>query len=185
LSAASRSLPGHDPLPVHDPDRLGRLLGGLEPRLLAVAVRLTRDRDAARDVVQSAFEKALRNAGQFRGEALVSTWLHRIVTNEAFMWLRREGRLARRCVSLEDPLGAALPDPAPEPFEQAMRRERQLRVRAGMATLRAEEREVLELCALEGRSYAQLAERTGDHPAALKSRAFRARRRLGVLLGEA
>jgi DNA-directed RNA polymerase specialized sigma24 family protein len=51
-----------------------------------------------------------------------------------------------------------------------------------MRTLRPREREVLEQCALAGRSYADLARCTGTHPAALKSRAFRARRHLSLIL---
>ena len=79
-------------LPYDDPERLGELLRGLEPRMRAVALRVTRDGEAARDVVQAAYEKALRHGRKFRGGARVSTWLHRIVTNEALMWLRRERR---------------------------------------------------------------------------------------------
>lgn len=51
--------------------------------------------EAAADVVQNAFEKGLRDCEVFRGQARPSTWVHRIVVNEAFMGLRRESRGAR------------------------------------------------------------------------------------------
>lgn len=79
-------------LPCGDPTRMGRVLLGLEPRLTTVARRLVRDPDAAADIVQNAFEKVLRHCEEFRGDARPSTWMHRIVLNEAFMWLRRESR---------------------------------------------------------------------------------------------
>lgn len=66
--------------------RLGALYQELAPRLVRVAQRLTRDALAAENVVQTAFEKALRHVADFRGDARLSTWLHRIVTNEALVW---------------------------------------------------------------------------------------------------
>ena len=169
-------------LPHDDPERMGELLRSLEPRLVAVAMRITRERESARDVVQSAFEKALRQARGFRGQARVSTWLHRIVVNEALMWLRSERRHQRRIVEFDPGSEAALPDPALDAPELLARHEEASRLHAGMHALRPEEREVLEHCALGGRSYADLARRTGAHPAALKSRAFRARRHLSLIL---
>ena len=177
------STPGAErQLPRDDPKRLGELLRSLEPRLVAVAMRITREREAARDVVQTAFEKALRQARGFRGQARVSTWLHRIVINEALMWLRSERRHQRRLVEFDLRSEAALADAAPDAPELLARYEEASRLRAGLRTLRPEEREVLEHCALEGRSYAELGRRTRTHPGALKSRAFRARQRLSLIL---
>lgn len=169
-------------LPHDDPERLGELLRSLEPRLVAVAMRITHEREAARDVVQSAFEKALRQARGFRGQARVSTWLHRIVVNEALMWLRSERRHRRRLVEFDPGAEAGLADPTPDAPELLTRHQEASRLHAGMRSLCVEEREVLEHCALGGRSYAELGRRTGTRPAALKSRAFRARRHLSVIL---
>jgi len=170
-------------LPWEDPERLGELLLRLTPKLTAVALRFTRDEDAARDVLQNAFEKAVRYGRRFRGQARVSTWLHRIVTNEALLWLRREKRRARRLVHIEEVRRLRLVDPSPAPPDLASHRECTARLRAAVARLRPEEREVVEHCAL-GRSYAELGRSTGTHPGALKSRAFRARRRLAVMVDE-
>ncbi|MEN8185173.1 MAG: RNA polymerase sigma factor [Myxococcota bacterium] len=182
MSAATKPAATEHSLPFDDPEGLGELLRGLEPRLRAVALRMTRDRDAAADVVQAAFEKALRYGRDFRGTARVSTWLHRIVINEALMWLRSERRHHRHVVELDEGRGASLEDPAPRAPELLAQRQQVLRVRAGLAALRPEDRDVLERCALQGRSYAEVGRRTGTHPAALKSRAFRARRQLSRLL---
>src|SRR6266478_1839571 len=57
-------------------------------RMLAVARRLLRREEEAQDVVQEAFLQAFRAIDRFRGESNLSTWLHRIVTNAAFMKLR-------------------------------------------------------------------------------------------------
>ena len=97
-AAHAGALAAEKRLPLHDPVRMDALIRRLEPRLSAVALGVTRDPDAARDVVQNAFVKVLRHGDKFRGQARVSTWLHRIVTNEALMWRRSQSR--RR----EDPL---------------------------------------------------------------------------------
>ena len=169
-------------LPLDDPERMGELLLDLEPRLCAVALRTTRHPESARDVVQNAFEKVLLHGERFRGPSLVSTWLHRIVTNEALMWLRTQRRRGEGQANTDPAELAAVPDPAPGPAERLQRRERESCVHNGLQALSPDERDVLLRCALPEESYAAYGARTGIHPAAAKSRAFRARHRLGTLL---
>jgi RNA polymerase sigma-70 factor (ECF subfamily) len=178
----SRRLGPSRTLPVDDPERLGELLGHLQPRLTAVALSFTKDSESARDVVQSAFEKVVRYGVRFQGQSLVSTWVHRIVANEALMWLRAQGRRAEFQAQRGEIEDAYLADTAPGPGEEIDRRLLIARLREGIARLCGEERDVLMNCALAGLSYEEYGARTGTHPAALKSRAFRARRRLGALL---
>jgi RNA polymerase sigma-70 factor (ECF subfamily) len=156
-------------------------LAGLQPRLLAVALRITRDPESARDAVQAGLEKALRHRDSFRGEALLSTWVHRIVANEALMSLRSEQR--RREVPQET--AGEISDPRLGAADRLLARERRALLRDGLTRLSALERDLLERCALSGWSYAEYSARTGTHVAAVKSRAFRARRRLRALLIDA
>lgn len=171
-------------LPLHDPEALGELMLALEPRLIAVAVRITRNPDAAQDVVQDAFEKVLRHGERFEGQSRVSTWLHRIVTNEALMWLRsrrRRGELqdAPEAVALE-----ALHDPRPDPAEDAQQRQAATHLHAVIDRLAADERDVIVRCGLRDESYAAYSKRSGVHPGAVKTRAFRGRRRIQAMLAE-
>src|SRR5205809_4126557 len=68
---------------------LVRTLGG---RLLAVARRMLRDDEAARDAVQDAMLSAFRGICSFDGQARLSTWMHRIVVNAALMKIRSRQR---------------------------------------------------------------------------------------------
>jgi len=182
--ARARHIASENRLPLRDPERMGALMRSLEPRLSAVALGVTKDPDGAQDVVQNAFEKVLRHGDKFRGQARVSTWMHRIVTNEALMWRRTRGR--RRETPLENPddlMSADLPATR-TPSDLAESRQLIARVRAALEELPREEREVLSGCALGGRSYAEFGRATGLHPAAVKSRAHRARRRLAGILHE-
>ncbi|HEV8578575.1 MAG TPA: sigma-70 family RNA polymerase sigma factor [Thermoanaerobaculia bacterium] len=70
-------------------ERLLRDHGG---RMLAVARRLVRDEEDARDAVQEALLAAFRSLDRFEGSSRISTWLHRIVVNACLMRLRSRQR---------------------------------------------------------------------------------------------
>ena len=166
--------------------RRGRsLLLALEPRLLAVAIRMTRNAEIARDVVQNAFEKVLLHGDRFAGESRVSTWLHRIVVNEALMCLRAARRRGEQPGTADGREIEQLRDPAADPARRAEAREAQRRLYAVLDRLPPAERDVIVHCGLRDESYASYAARSGLHPGAVKTRSFRGRRRLQALLGSA
>jgi RNA polymerase sigma-70 factor (ECF subfamily) len=72
-----------------DPDAFGEIFRRHRDRMWAVALRTTRNPEMAADAVQEAFIAAFRRADSFRGEAAVTTWLHRIVVNSCLDRLRR------------------------------------------------------------------------------------------------
>ncbi len=166
-------------------DRIGRELRDLRPRMTSVARRFAPSVEVAEDIVQNAFEKALRNLDQFQGQARFSTWLHRIVVNEALMWLRSERRRSGRQIELDDWHSAEWIEPAPDPCQRASEQQRREWLLGGLARLPADERDVLLCCGLGEWSYDEFGARRGVQPAAAKSRAFRGRRRLRELLAEA
>jgi len=166
-------------------DALGRQLAALRPRMTSVALRFAPDRDAAEDIVQNALVKALRGHARFRGQARLSTWLHRIVVNESLMWLRSQGRRLRRHGELDEAAEADPVEPSLGPAETLAARRRRERVWAGLRALSEDEREVLVHCALRERSYEAFGAERGLGAAAVKSRAFRARRRLREVLATA
>lgn len=75
-----------------DGDAYEELVRRETPRLLAVARRLLRDEEEARDAVQEAFINAFRALLSFEGGSQLSTWLHRIVVNAALMRIRSRKR---------------------------------------------------------------------------------------------
>jgi RNA polymerase sigma-70 factor (ECF subfamily) len=145
-----------------------------------VALRITRDPGAADDVVQNAFEKALRHAAAFRGEARPSTWLHRIVVNEALMWRRSETRRSARLAQAAAGWGAE--PPGAHALDELIARERREQLGRALATLRPEDADLLARCALAEDGYRAWASERGMQPTAAKTRAFRARRALHAAL---
>src|SRR5450631_4613672 len=87
-----RELPDRDLLSAHcagDPEAFGELFRRHRDQMWALALRTTQDPETAADAVQEAFISAFRGAESFRGEAAVTTWLHRIVVNSCLDRLRR------------------------------------------------------------------------------------------------
>jgi len=76
-------------------EELVRTYGG---RLLAVTRRYLPSEDDARDAVQDAFLSAFRSRDRFKGQAKLSTWLHRIAVNAALMKLRTRRRKPERSI---------------------------------------------------------------------------------------
>ncbi len=72
-------------------------------RMLATARRFLNNECDAQDAVQEAFASALRGLDKFNGDALLSTWLHRIVVNAALVQLRSKRRRG------EQPIETLLP----------------------------------------------------------------------------
>lgn len=85
-----------------DPDAFGVLFARHRDRLWAVAVRTMGNPEDAADGLQDGLIAAYRRAGTFRGEAAVTTWLHRVVVNACLDRLR--AARVRRTEHLPDDL---------------------------------------------------------------------------------
>jgi RNA polymerase sigma-70 factor, ECF subfamily len=165
---------------------LVRRFGG---RMLAVARRLVRNEEDARDVVQEAFLHAFRGVDDFRADAQLSTWLHRIVVNGALMRLRSA---SRRPEGFLDDLLPAFDDTghhaeAVRPLETTAEdaiasREVRQRVRACVERLPAPYRAIIVLRDFEELSTSEAASALGISENAAKIRLHRARQALATLL---
>lgn len=164
-----------------------RTVGG---RLLAVARRFLHDEDLARDAVQDAFLSAFRAIHAFDGDALLATWLHRIVVNAALMKLRTRRRKPEQSIEPLLPAFAEDGHHASRPVvawtasaeESLLRGETRAQVRAAIAGLPDSYRTVLLLRDIEERSTREAADLLGISENALKLRLHRARQALGTRL---
>src|SRR4051794_32952652 len=166
--------------------RLLREHGG---RMLAVARRLVRDEEDARDAVQEAFVSAFRSLDRFEGGSRLSTWLHRIVVNCCLMRLRSRQRKPEESIEellpkfVED--GHQFPPSVDwsEPVDSLLqRKEICALVRASIDRLPESYRTVLILRDIEELSTEEAARLIGVTGNALKIRLHRARQALRTLL---
>jgi RNA polymerase sigma-70 factor (ECF subfamily) len=149
-------------------------------RLWAVAVRMMGDREEASDALQDAFLSAFRAADRFRGEAQVSTWLHRIVVNACHDRLRR--RKVRPATPTEDEtldvmsnerLGRSGGGP-----DHASQTETRLDVNAALDLLPLDQRMALTLVDMLGYRVEEAAQILDVASGTVKSRCARGRARL-------
>ena len=173
-----------------DPDAFGVLFTRHRDRLWAVALRTMGSPDDAADGLQDGLIAAYRRAGSFRGDAAVTTWLHRVVVNACLDRLRAakvraadplpddleayEGRGSLRTASAE------LDDPA----ERAVADERRRLVLAALGTLPHEQRAALVLVDMEGYPMAEVAQMLDCAVGTVKSRCSRGRAKLAELLAD-
>lgn len=170
-----------------DADAFGELFARHRDRLWAVALRTMGNPEDAADGLQDGMIAAFRRAGSYRGEAAVTTWLHRVVVNACLDRIRASK--IRRLEALPDDVedrgtlvATAAHDDRPE--EAAERNERRRRVLAALATLPADQRAALVLVDMEGYPVAEVALMLDCAEGTVKSRCSRGRTRLAGLLAD-
>ena len=200
LEAAERGLTGSvSPAQIDEQTLIGALQAGEEwayealvslfgGRLLAVARRMMRNEEDARDVVQVTYLNAFRAIRGFEATSRLSTWLHRIAVNAALMKLRSRSRKP------EEPIDRLLPrfddegrhvEPCsdwPSPDQLLAKHEIRALVMECVSQLPDGYRQVLILRDLEERSVSDVAKALSITPNAAKIRAHRARQALMTLM---
>lgn len=133
-----------------------------------LALRLSGDANEAEDICQDALLRAVKGLPGFRGDADPSTWVYRIVVN---VWKTRN-RKAKALPLVDEPVerGPETPAEARDLIEKALSR------------MGPEERAVLVLRELDGRSYEEIADALDIPLGTVKSRLARARDVLAALL---
>ena len=162
------------------------LVAAYEKNVYNLALRMTGNPEDAEDMAQEAFLKAYSSLDSFRGDSKFSVWLYRIVSNTCLDFLRVRSRRRETSLEREDE-GAGtgqqeIPDDSLSPerlFERKLTRES---VQRGLMSLPEDQRKILLLREIEGLSYEEIAHVLSLESGTVKSRIFRARRRLCVFL---
>lgn len=166
----------------HAPHAFELLMRRHNQTLYRTARSILRDDTEAEDVVQDAYLLAYRNIDKFRGDAKLSTWLTRIVINEAIARSRKNHRRAE-VIRLNgeaewhaDGTEVNMNDNAPEsPERAAMRSQVRVMLEAKIDQLPDVFRTVFVLRALEEMSVEETATCLDIPEATVRTRFFRAR----------
>ena len=135
----------------------------------------------ADDAAQETFVRLFRSLPSYDPSRPFAPWLRKIAWNTSLSLYRDARAGVPRVPESEAP---EAPDPSPDPEEAAERKQETERVAGAMAGLPPELRTVLVLRAVEGLSYAEIAESTGVPAGTVMSRLSRAREKLAALLGK-
>ena len=144
-----------------DTDAFEALVRANEKGVYNLALRMLGNEQDALDASQEAFFRAYRSLDRFQGSSKLSVWLYRVTSNVCLDMLRKASRRRESPLTDEDGQDLPLPDDSSDP-------QREL--------------EKLVLRDVNGLAYDEIAQVTGLEPGTVKSRIFRARRKLAALL---
>jgi RNA polymerase sigma-70 factor (ECF subfamily) len=158
------------------PDAFHAVLNERSGRWYNACLRITRDRELAADAVQEALLKAWNRREEFRGEAALDSWIHRIALNSAIDLIRR--RKTRAENELDDESFETAPSESPESeyVHEALAKD----LSAAMQRLSTMERQVFLLKHIEGWRLDEIAESLQTTINGVKHSLFRAVRKLRV-----
>ena len=156
------------------PDAFQTLINERSGRWYNACLRITRDSALAADAVQEALLKAWKNRDEFRGDAALDSWIHRIALNCALDLIRR--RKTRAEEELDVDTHAAAPWAAAE--NEHIRESLDKDLSAAMQRLTAMERQAFLLKHVEGWPLDEIAESLKTNTQNAKHALFRAVRKL-------
>ena len=169
-----------------DMEAFAVLVQAHETKVYTLTLRMTGNREDAKDLAQEAFLLAYRRLPAFRMESSFSTWLYRLTANLCIDFLRREKRRKTMTVSLEERI-AQKEDWSSgwqEPQVELERMELRTHLERGIQRLSEEHREILVLREIGGLSYDEIGALLRLEAGTVKSRLARARKQLRAILLE-
>lgn len=173
-----------------DPRALQALFERHQPRIYRFGMKMCRDPEDAKEILQDTLLAAARGIHDFRGDSSISTWLFAVARSFCLKRRRKTKDAPEdlRSLDAEDaPEGAAIADPSKTPEEALAQRQIERALETAIDALEPAQREVLLLRDVEGLSAPEVAEVLGITVQAVKSRLHRARlavrARVAPLLG--
>ncbi len=167
-----------------DPEAFGEIVRRWERRIFALAFGMLGREEDARDATQETFLAAFRNLRGFRGDAKVSSWLHRIAVNQCITRQRRakvRGETALEDEAEKNAAVFAMPLDA-SPARTAETVERSHAVRRAVCSLPPDLRQVVVMKEFEELTFQQIADVLEIPLSTVKSRLYTALRQLQMRL---
>ena len=150
--------------------------------VFSLAYKLTGNRELANDVAQEAFIRAWKAIQKFRGDSTFSTWIYRITVNTA--WTLRKKAKKHYSLNIEDTQEPVVIDEKKDPEFLAMNSDLSSVLKKALDQIPIEQRIIVELKNIEGRSHKEIAEYLDISVTAAKVRLHRAHQKLRQILEE-
>lgn len=167
-----------------DPDAFGEIVIRWDRKIYALCYGILKREDEAKDAAQDTFIAAYRNLERFRGEAKVSSWLHRIAVNQCLTRKRREKTRSENFVDESDPLENQI-FIAPghlSPSKVTEQKERLKAVRSAVNSLPPELKEIVLMKEFREMTFQEISEETNMPLSTVKSRLYTALKQLRMKL---
>lgn len=167
-----------------DPDAFGEIVRRWERKIFALCFGMLTREDEARDATQETFIAAYRNVARFRGEAKVSSWLHRIAVNQCLTVKRRAKTRSEEY--LDDETGESdrifVAPIAYSPGNEAEQTERLRVVRQAVSSLPIDLRQVVVMKEFEEMTFQEISDTLELPLSTVKSRLYTALKQLKMKL---
>ena len=150
--------------------------------VFSLAYKLTGNREMANDVAQEAFIRAWKAIEKFRGDSTFSTWIYRITVNTA--WTLRKKARKHNTLNIEDTYEPIVIDEKKDPELVAINSDLSSVLINALDKIPIEQRIIVELKNIEGRSHKEIADYLDISVTAAKVRLQRAHQRLRQILEE-
>jgi len=165
-------------------EAFGEIVRRWERKIFALCFGMLGREDDARDAAQEAFIAAYRNLKSFRGEARVSSWLHRIAVNQCLTIKRRQKTRAEDHFDNEDGSEERVfvASPLRSPARITEQAERMDLVRQAVGALPADLRQVVVMKEFEEMTFQEISETLELPLSTVKSRLYTALKQLRMRL---
>ena len=150
--------------------------------VFSLAYKLTGNREMANDVAQEAFIRAWKAIEKFRGDSTFSTWIYRITVNTA--WTLRRKAKKHNTLNIDDTYEPIIIDEKKDPELVAINSDLSSVLINALDKIPIEQRIIVELKNIEGRSHKEIAEYLDISVTAAKVRLHRAHQKLRQILEE-
>jgi RNA polymerase sigma-70 factor (ECF subfamily) len=164
-----------------DAEAFGELVRRWERRIFALTYGMLGREEDARDATQETFLAAFRNLRGFRGEAKVSSWLHRIAVNQCISRQRRSKVRSESALEEEHETSFTTPR-SYSPAHLAEGRQETVAVRRAINSLPVELRQVVVMKEFEELTFREIADVLDLPLSTVKSRLYTALKQLQMRL---
>ena len=150
--------------------------------VFSLSFKLTGNRELANDVAQESFIRAWKAIEKFRGDSTFGTWIYRITVNTA--WTLRKKAKKHYSLNIEDTQEPVVIDEKKDPELVAINSDLSVVLRKALNQIPIEQRIIVELKNIEGRSHKEIADYLDISVTAAKVRLHRAHQKLRNILEE-
>jgi RNA polymerase sigma-70 factor (ECF subfamily) len=172
-----------------DASAFGVLVERYQNKAYAISVKIVQNHDDALDCVQDSFIKAFRSLSTFNFQSSFNTWLYRIVTNTSLDLLRKNKKYQSN-IPIEKPLSGdddddyfiQIEDQKADVENIAVSNQTVIAVREAISQLSEDLKKVILLFEIEQFSLIEVSKILNIPVGTVKSRLFRAREKLAILL---
>ena len=171
-----------------DSNAFEKLLLDNQTNVYNLSLKMLGNPEDAMDASQEAFLRAFRSLDSFQGDSRFSVWLYRLTSNVCIDILRKKRRRTEVSLTVvndeDEESELEIPDERFSPDAVLDKAERVRAVREGLQKLPEEYRRILTLREISGMSYEELADTLELELGTVKSKLFRARKKLCSILME-